>query len=133
MNASANAKRRLIPYLSILEAWGIALGCSIGFGCFNMPGTTFLPISGPVGTSIGIGIGALLMLLFCFNYHVLINRFPEAGGAYSYTLHAFGSDHGFLCGWFLVLAYFVLIWANATAIPLMARYFIGGTFQFGYL
>ncbi|MBQ7487658.1 MAG: amino acid permease, partial [Clostridia bacterium] len=93
----------------------------------------FLPVSGPIGTTIGIAIGALMMLLICINYHELVNRFPDAGGAYSYTRHAFGSDYGFLCAWFLVLAYFVLIWANATAVPLMARYFIGNTFQFGYL
>ena len=44
-------------YLSALGAWALAFGCSVGWGAFVMPGTTFLPIAGPVGTVIGVGIG----------------------------------------------------------------------------
>ncbi len=50
-------------YLGILGAWALSFGCSVGWGSFVMPGTTFLPIAGPVGTALGLGLGGLVMLV----------------------------------------------------------------------
>ncbi len=97
-----------------------------------MPGTTFLPIAGPLGTVIGIAVGAVIMLIIGANYHFLISEYPEAGGAYAFTKHIFGYDHAFLNGWFLILTYVAIIWANATALPLIARNLLGGVFQVGF-
>ena len=121
-----------MPYLTALGAWALAFGCSVGWGAFVMPGTTFLPIAGPVGTAIGIGVGGLVMLILGLNYHFLMNRFPDGGGTYTYTKNCFGYDHGFLSAWFLILTYVAIIWANATALPLIARTLMGGVFQFGF-
>ena len=121
---------RVPPYLSALGAWALAFGCSVGWGAFVMPGTTFLPIAGPVGAALGIGIGGLVMLILGFNYHYLMNRFPDGGGTYAYTKECFGYDHGFISAWFLILTYVAIIWANATALPLIARTLMGGAFQF---
>ena len=44
----------LVKYLSPLSVWGLSFGCIVGWGAFIMPGTTFLPLAGPVGTAIGI-------------------------------------------------------------------------------
>ena len=112
----------------------MAFGCSVGWGAFVMPGNTFLPVAGPVGTAYGIGFGALAMLVIGANYHYLMNRFPEErGGVYAYTRNCFGYDHGFVSGWFLLLTYMAVLWANATALPLIARTVLGGRFQFGFL
>ena len=125
-------KHGVSPYLSSLGAWALAFGCSVGWGAFVMPGTTFLPIAGPIGTALGIAVGGLVMLLLAANYHTLINRFPDNGGTYSYTKQCFGYDHSFLSAWFLILTYIAIIWANATALPLIARTLFGGAFQFGF-
>ena len=61
-----------------------------------------------------------------------MNRYPDGGGTYTYTKQCFGYDHGFLSAWFLILTYVAIIWANATALPLIARTLLGGTFQFGF-
>ncbi|MBP5193354.1 MAG: APC family permease, partial [Clostridia bacterium] len=119
-------------YLSTIGAWALAFGCSVGWGAFVMPGTTFLPVAGPAGTAIGIALGALVMFIVARNYHYLINRYPDGGGAYTYTRKCFGYDHGFLSAWFLILTYIAIIWANATALPLIARTLFGSTFQFGF-
>ena len=50
-------------YLSPIDVWAMAFGCMIGWGAFVMPGTTFLPIAGPMGTVIAIAIGAVVMLI----------------------------------------------------------------------
>ena len=97
-----------------------------------MPGTTFLPLAGPLGTVVGIGVGGLIMLVIGMNYHYLMRRDPDAGGTYAYAKYNFGYDHGFLNGWFMLLTYVAIIWANATALPLIARRLFGGLFQFGF-
>ena len=97
-----------------------------------MPGTTFLPVAGCLGTAIGMAIGAAIMLLIGYNYHFMMNRFPDAGGTYSYTKKTLGYDHGFMSAWFLILVYIAITWANATALPLIFRKFFGDTFQFGF-
>ena len=122
----------LARVLSPIGAWALAFGCSVGWGAFIMPGTTFLPVAGPLGTVLGIVIGGLIMLVIGMNYHYLMQRHPEAGGTYAYAKYSFGYDHGFLNGWFLLLTYVAIIWANATALPLIARHLFGSLFQFGF-
>ena len=119
-------------YLSGLGAWALAFGCSVGWGAFVMPGTTFLPIAGPLGTTLGILIGALVMLIIGVNYSYMMNRYPDAGGTFAFTKTVFGYDHGFLSAWFMGLVYLAIIWANATAIPLISRYIFGDLLRFGY-
>ena len=125
-------KCKVPPYLTVVGAWALAFGCSVGWGSFVMPGNTFLPIAGPVGTAVGICLGALAMLVLGVNFHYLMNRYPDSGGAYTYTKECFGYDHGFLAAWFLIITYIAIIWANATALPLIGRTLLGGTFQFGF-
>ena len=121
----------LVRYLTPLGAWALSFGCSVGWGSFVMPGSTFLPVAGPVGTVIGIFVGALVMLVIGMSYQYLMSRYPDAGGTYSFAKNCFNYDHGFLCAWFLVLCYVAFIWANATALPLIARRVLGGLFQVG--
>ena len=132
VNAVKNTGKGNKAYLSAAGAWALAFGCSVGWGAFIMPGTTFLPVAGPVGTAIGLGAGALVMLIIAANYHYLMNRYPDAGGTYAYTKNSYGYDHGFLSAWFLILTYIAIIWANASALPLVARTLLGSTFQFGF-
>ena len=134
MNIQPNqtGNRKGSPYLTVLGAWALAFGCAVGWGSFVMPGNTFLPLAGPVGSAIGLGVGAVVILIIAANYHFLMNRFPDGGGTYTYTKKSFGYDHGFLSAWFLILTYVAIIWANATALPLIARTLLGNTFQFGF-
>ena len=119
-------------HLGRLSAWALAFGCAVGWGSFVMPGTTFLPKAGPLGTVIGMFIGGLVMTVFAWNYHAMMNRNPGPGGAYTYATKAFGIDHGFICAWFLILAYVAIVWANATALAIVAHYTLGDVFQFGF-
>lgn len=123
---------KLTPYLGMFGFWGLAFGCAVGQGAFVMPGGTFLPIAGPIGTAVGIAVGALVMIVLAKNYHNLMNRFPDSGGTYTYTKKCFGYDHGFLSAWFLILTYVAILWANATALPVIARIVFGNLFQFGF-
>ena len=119
------------PFLTPLGAWALSLGCAVGWGSFMMPGTTFLPLAGPLGTVLGIGIGAVIMLLVGVNYHYMMGRYPDAGGSFSYVKNTFDFDHGFVAAWFLLLSYIAIVWANATALPLIGRFLLGDLFQVG--
>ena len=124
---------RLIRRLSPLAVWALSFGCSVGWGAFVMPGNTFLPIAGPLGTALGILIGVLIMLVIGINYAYLMNRYPDAGGTFTFAKMVFGYDHGFLSAWFMGLVYLAIIWANATAIPLIFRNVFGDLLRFGYI
>ena len=123
----------LSRYLSPVAVWALSFGCVVGWGAFVMPGTTFLPIAGPLGTLLGLAVGAVVMLIIGMNYHYMMNRCPDAGGTYFYAKRVLGFDHGFMSAWFLMLVYIAIIWANATALPIICRKLLGGVFQFGFL
>ena len=122
----------LARYLSPVAVWALSFGCVVGWGAFVMPGTTFLPIAGPMGTLLGLAVGAVVMLVIGMNYHYMMNRCPDAGGTYFYAKRVLGFDHGFMSAWFLMLVYIAIIWANATALPIICRKLLGGVFQFGF-
>ena len=119
-------------YISPIGAWALSLGSAVGWGAFIMPGTTFIPIAGPLGTVLGMAVGAFVMLMIGVNYHFMMNRFPESGGTYSFVKASFGHDHAFLTAWFLSLTYIAVIWANVTALALISRTIFGSFFQFGF-
>lgn len=119
-------------YLSPLDVWAIAFGCTIGWGAFIMPGTTFLPVAGPLGTVIAMAISVLIMLIIGANFSFLMRHNPGTGGVYAYTKSAFGRDHAFLCAWFLSLAYLTVLFMNATSLFLVIRMVFGRRLQYGY-
>ncbi len=128
-----NASSKLERYMSPVHAWALSFGCAVGWGAFVMPGTTFLPNAGPMGATIGLVLGGLIMFIIGVNYHYLMNRFQgESGGTLTYTIKTFGYDHGFMSAWFLILVYIAIIWANASALGLISKNLFGSTFQFGF-
>lgn len=116
-----------------IDVWGLALGAIIGWGCFVLPGTTFLPKAGPAGTAAGMLIGALLIIVIAISYGYLIRTFPLSGGEFVYTKEAIGKRNAFVCGWAMILAYWSLIPLNATALALISRYLFPGIIQQGFL
>ncbi len=127
-NEPLSPRKRFSP----LRLWAMSFGCCVGWGAFVMPGTTFLPMAGPLGSSLALVFGALALTLVAANYHFMMQRHPGASGAFAYVRVVFGHDHAFLCTWFLWLIYAAIIWANATAFPLLIRAFVGDVLRFGF-
>ncbi|MBQ8171061.1 MAG: APC family permease [Oscillospiraceae bacterium] len=126
-------EQKLARNLKPINVWALALGSIIGWGAFVMPGNTFLPNAGPLGTAIAMTIAALIMISIAFNYSYMINRFPVAGGEYVYTKESFGKIMGFICAWFLGLSYLAIVPLNATALALIGRNLFPAVFQWGHL
>lgn len=119
--------------LKPVHVWSLALGAIIGWGAFVMPGNTFLPNAGPIGSAIALVIGALIMIVIAINYSYMICRYPKAGGEFTYTQVAFGKTYGFICAWFLSLSYLAIVPLNATALALIGRNLLPSATQWGYL
>ena len=116
-----------------VDVWGLALGAIIGWGCFVLPGTAFLPKAGPGGTAMGMLIGAFLIIVIAVSYGYLIRKFPISGGEFIYAKEAFGKRNAFVCGWAMIMAYWSLIPLNATALAMISRYLFPGIIQQGLL
>ena len=128
-SSSSNNTSELRPYLSPLAAWALAIGSAIGWGSLVVTSSAYLSSAGPLGSVIGLLIGFAMMLMVANHYHYLSNNYPGTGGLYHYVKHIFGYDRAFLIAWFMFLIYISIFWANATSVPLFARYFLGGVFK----
>lgn len=123
---------KLEKKLSPINVWALALGCIIGWGAFVMPGNTFLGKAGPLGTFIAMSIAALVMIIIALNYNFMINKYPVAGGEFTYTQKTFGDVHAFICSWFLGISYLAIVPLNGTALALIGRNLMNNVFQVGF-
>ena len=115
------------------SVWGLSFGAIIGTGCFFLPGTKFLPQSGPLGMITGIVIGMVMILFIALNYCYMIQQYPQSGGEHIFVLKVFGEKSAFVCSWYLGLAYIMLVPLNGTAAVMIIRYIMPGLLERGYL
>ena len=128
-----------IKSISIFGAFALSIGTAIGWGSFVVTGSSFVSKAGPLGSIIGLIIGMFIMLVVAYNYHYMMNKYPDTnGGIYSFAKYTIGSDHAFLVSWFLIITYSAILWANASSFSLFAGYisrflFDGrNVFEFGF-
>lgn len=114
-----------------IAAWALSIGCTVGWGAFVMPISTFLPKAGPLGTAIAFLFGMLAMLAVAYNYGYMARYCPGTGGVYDYAREVFGQNHAFICSWCLVLAYCASMVSNATALALVVRGVFGDVLRVG--
>ena len=126
-----HTSKPLDHYLSVIDVWAMAFGCMVGWGVFAMPGTTFLPVAGPLGTMLSMLIGMIIMLIIASNLTDMMGRSSVTGGIYAYTKEAFGRDHAFLSSWFLCLSYLTIVFLNGTALFFIVRTLFSGAAQSG--
>lgn len=131
MSNKPSAEQGFDKHLNPLSVFSLAFGCIIGWGAFMMPGTTFLPKAGPLGTAVAMAIGAVIMIVISFSYSYMVRKYPQGGGDFYYTKLIFGEKHAFFCAWFLALAFITNVPMNSTALGLMSRKLFFGVLQFG--
>lgn len=132
-SSSTGSKDELTPYLSPLAVWALSVGTAIGWGSLVVTSGSYLSQAGPAGSLLGLFVGFAMMAMMVSHYSFLARQYPGVGGLYNYVKHIFGYDRAFLVGWFMFLTYISIFWANATSIPLFARYFLQGALKVGYL
>ncbi|MBQ7506113.1 MAG: amino acid permease [Lachnospiraceae bacterium] len=108
-------KPKEIKKLRPLHVWAIAFGCMIGMGAFLVPGSLFLPKAGLLGTTLGISVSVVCILVFIAICHYMINTHSEGEGTFAYVKQNYGPDSAFFCSWFLSFSYPALIAMGAAA------------------
>lgn len=131
-NINNNEEGHFKKVLTQRDVWALAFGAIIGWGCFVLPGTSFLPKAGP-SAMLGLLIAGIIMSVVSISYAFCIKRYPVSGGEYVFAKATMGRKHAFVCGWMMSLGYWSLIPLNATAIGLITRYLMPGLFQFAPL
>lgn len=116
-----------------IDVFSIVLGSIIGWGSFMLPGTKFLKEAGVINTAFGLFLGAICIIIIESSYKIMMENHEEEGGEFSYTYNNYGRTHGFIVGWFLLLAYLTIIPLNGTAFPLVIKKIFGNILEFGYL
>ena len=119
--------------LSSLNILALSFGCIIGWGSFAMPGTTFLPVAGTIGTAIAIVIGTFLFIVIGKTYAYMIEKSPGEGGIYGMVMRTLDKPHAFLTLWSLIFSYFSLLWVNTLNFSIFTRFFTNGLLQWGHL
>ncbi len=132
MSYNNTAKQKRSSRIDAFYLWALSMGLAVGWGAFVMPGSTFFPLAGPVGTIIGFAAGGLIMIAIAACFRHMIVLYPHSGGAYAFTREMLGFDHAFLASWALILAYMSILWANSTAFILIARYLVAPYIQWGF-
>ena len=94
----------LVKRLSLPEAVGMSLSviCPTVTAAFNV--TLVVQSAGPAAP-LGFVIGTVAMVLVALSFMAFTHRVSNAGSAYAYISHTFGSRTGFVAGWCLLLTY----------------------------
>ena len=87
-----------------LSVFALSFGTIVGIVWVFLLGT-WIRAAGPVGTAVGIVIGALAMLPIALCYTRIVARFPGGGGEVRYGLECFGGPGALLAAWLLFMAY----------------------------
>jgi basic amino acid/polyamine antiporter, APA family len=95
--------------IGIWTALALVMGSMIGSGVFLLPASL-----APLGWNSVFGwlITVTGALCIAAVFARLARRFPEAGGPYAYTRHAFGTGPAFAVAW----AYWISLWVGNAAI-----------------
>jgi amino acid transporter len=118
---SNERRRKLTKTLKPSWVFAIALGSSVGWGAFILPGD-WIGESGSLGAMIGLLIGTVIMMVIASSYGVMIKKFPVSGGGFTYAFIAAGKKWAFICGWFLSLGYISIVALNASAFLLLLKF-----------
>ncbi|MCR5419406.1 MAG: amino acid permease [Lachnospiraceae bacterium] len=118
--------------ISYLGAVAISVGSALGWGSFVHSGNSFLLKAGPLGSVLGLLIGAVIMIIIARSYHYMMSTYPDAGGIYAYITEVFGHDRAFLVSWFVFLTYITLLWGNIAYLPIFVEKLLGSLLKFGF-
>ncbi|UTH11414.1 APC family permease [Macrococcoides canis] len=131
-NKQKPVRKELEKNLSEKFVWAIAYGSSIGWGAFILPGD-WIKSAGPLGATIGILLGALLMIVIAVSYGALVEKFPVSGGAFAFGYLGFGKYIAFFSSWFLTFGYICIVALNASAFSLIFKFLFPGLMTQGKL
>ena len=107
--------RTLAKRLGLPEAIGTSMSvtCPTVTAAFNV--TLVVQAAGPAAP-LSFVIGTVAMVLIALSFMAFTRRVSNAGSAYAYITHTFGSRAGFVAGWSLLLTYLAFATGQAALV-----------------
>lgn len=93
-----NGREELKRTMGPAEVWALAVGTITGWGCFVLPKARFLPEAGLIGSVLAFIVSDGLLCFVTLAYNILVEAYPVAGGAFTYTYVGFGKAWVSICG-----------------------------------
>lgn len=127
-----SSHRSIEKTLTLFDLTLLGVGGTLGSGLFLLTGRAARYVAGPAIT-ISFIIAAVACLFSALSYAEMASRFPNNGGAYSFTYAALGELPAFLVGMCLTLEYGVSSaavarsWASylGDSLPFLPKWMIG--------
>lgn len=122
MNENMRSKEQgLSKRLKPFDLFTVGFGAIIGVGWVLVIGNWVNMGGGPLVTVMSFLFGALCLYPIARIFGALSVAMPVAGGAFVYTLRAFGRKSAFVTGWLLTLAYVMMCPWEVIAIGQLAE------------
>lgn len=103
------------------DYFALAFGSMIGIGwVISIP--AWMSAAGSIGAIIAIFVTMIMIIPIGFVYGELTSSLKVAGGEYAYTYLAVGKLSAFICGWFLVLGYLIILPWVAISVAALSSY-----------
>lgn len=122
----SDSRQQLSKRLHPFDLFTIGFGAIIGVGWILVVGDWVQAGGGPLGTTLAFLVGMLCLYPIARVFGSLTVAMPIAGGAFIYTLHAFGRRLAFITGWLLTLAYVMMAPWEIIAIGELAQTLFSG-------
>ena len=109
--------------MSPRDYFSLAFGSMIGIGwVISVP--AWMSSAGSIGAVIAILITMCIIIPIGFVYGELTSSLRVSGGEFAYTFKALGKLPAFICGWFLILGYLIILpWVAISVAALIAYLF----------
>lgn len=103
------------------DFFALAFGSMIGIGwVISIP--AWMSAAGSIGAIIAILVTMLMIIPIGFVYGELTSSLKVSGGEYAYTYLAVGKLSAFVCGWFLILGYLIILPWVAVSVAALTSY-----------
>lgn len=104
-----------------VDFFGLAFGSMIGIGwVISVP--QWISSAGSLGAIIALLVTMTIVIPIGYVYAELTSSLKLAGGEFTYTAQSLGKTAGFLCGWFLILGYLIILPWVAISVPILFAY-----------
>jgi amino acid transporter len=113
-----------------IELFTLAFGTIAGIAWLFLTGP-WLRVAGPLGATLGLMAGAILMIPIVWCYARASELYPGGGGELLYVGHTLGRWLGLLAGWLLALAYIALVAFHVVTVSWLAEICLARSAEMG--
>lgn len=103
------------------DFFALSFGSMVGIGwVISIP--AWMSAAGSLGAILAVFVTMILIIPIGFIYGELTSSLKVSGGEFAYTYLAVGKFSAFICGWFLILGYLIILPWVAISVAALSSY-----------